>query len=68
MQTIQTYLSDGWFISEAATVLARGANDESSGYILTLADPSGRFTRETFVARAADVDELLKRQRVPMAA
>lgn len=67
MQTIQTFLSDGWFISEAATVLARGANDENGGYILTLADPSGRFVRETFVPRAADVDELLERQRVPMA-
>ncbi len=68
MQTIQSYLSDGWFISEAATVLARGANNESGGYILTLADPSGRFTRETYVPRAADVDEMLKQQRVPMAA
>ncbi len=67
MQTIQTFLSDGWFISEAATVLARGANDENGGYILILADPSGRFVRETFVPRAADVDELLERQRVPMA-
>ncbi len=67
MQTIQSYLSDGWFISEAATVLARGANDENGGYILTLADPSGRFVRETFVPRAADVDELLRQQRVPMA-
>lgn len=68
MQTIQSYLSDGWFISEAATMLAHGANDENGGYILTLADPSGRFMRETFVPRTADVDELLKRQRVPMAA
>ncbi len=68
MQTIQSYLSDGWFISEAATVLARGANDENGGYILTLADPSGRFMRETFVPHAADVEDLLKQQRVPMAA
>lgn len=67
MQTIQTYLSDGWFISEAVTLLAHGANNENSGYILTLADPSGRFERETFVPRTPDVDNLLKQQRVPMA-
>lgn len=67
MQIIEPYLSDGWFISEATVLLAGGANDENSGYILTLADPSGRFVREAFVPRAADVDELLKQQRVPMA-
>ncbi len=68
MQTIQSYLSEGWFISEAVTMLAHGANDENSGYILTLADPSGRLMRETFVPRTADVEDLLKQQRVPMAA
>ncbi len=67
MQIIEPYLSNGWFISEATVLLAGGANDENSGYILTLADPSGRFMREAFVRRAADVDELLKQQRVPMA-
>ncbi len=65
MQTIERFLSDGWFISEATLLLAHGANDENSGYILTLADPSGRLMRETFVPRTADVDELLKRQHVP---
>lgn len=67
MQTIETYLNDGWFISEAATVLAHGVNDENGGYILTLADPSGHFVRQTFVPRSADVDALLRQQRVPMA-
>ncbi len=67
MQSVQNYLSDGWFISEAITLLAHGVNDENGGYILTLGDPSGRFIRETFVPRSADVDELLKRQRVPIA-
>lgn len=67
MRTIESFLSDGWFISEATTVLARGANNENSGYILTLSDPTGRFIRETFVPRAAEVDTLLKQQRVPMA-
>lgn len=67
MQIIEPYLSDGWFISEATVLLAGGSNDENSGYILTLADPSGRFMREAFVPRAADVDEMLKQQRVPMA-
>lgn len=68
MNTIQTYLSTGWIISEAAKMLAHGANNENGGYILTLADPSGHYTRETFVPRSVDMDELLKRQRVPMAA
>ncbi|MCS6993502.1 MAG: hypothetical protein N2117_08985 [Anaerolineales bacterium] len=68
MQAIQTYLNDGWFITEAATVLAHGVNNESGGYILTLADPSGHFIRQTFVPRSRDVEELLRRERVPMAA
>ena len=68
MHLIQTYLSNGWVISEAVTLLAHGVNNENGGYILTLSDPSGRFIRETFVPRSLDVDELLKRQRVPMAA
>ena len=68
MNTVQTYLSAGWVISEAATLLAHGANNENGGYILTLADPSGHFIRETFVPHSMDVDEILKRQRVPMAA
>ena len=68
MNNFQTYLQDGWIISEAARVLAHGTNNENGGYILTLADPRGLFIRETFVPRSADVDEILKRQRVPMAA
>lgn len=67
MQAIEMYLNDGWFITEAATVLAHGVNAENGGYILTLADPSGHFIRQTFVPRSADVDDLLRRERVPMA-
>jgi hypothetical protein len=68
MQAIETYLLQGWTISEAAQMLAHGANNEASGYILTLSDPTGHFMRETYVSRSADVDELLKRELVPMAA
>lgn len=67
MNAIQTYLHEGWIISEAAHLLATGANNENGGYILTMADPTGHFIHETFVPRSADVDELLKRQLVPMA-
>jgi hypothetical protein len=48
-------------------MLAHGANNENGGYILQLADPTGHFIRETFVPRSTDVDELLKREHVPMA-
>ena len=68
MNSIETYLHQGWVISEAAQMLAHGQNDENSGYILTLADPTGHFMRETFVPRSADMDALLKREFVPMAA
>jgi hypothetical protein len=68
MNAIQPYLHQGWIISEAAKMLAHGNNNENGGYLLTLADPSGRFIRETFVPRSTDMDELLKRQHVPMAA
>jgi hypothetical protein len=67
LHAIQTYLHAGWIISAAAHMLAHGANNENGGYILTLADPTGRFVREDFVPRSVDIDELLKRQRVPMA-
>jgi hypothetical protein len=67
MDTIQSYLHKGWTISEAAKMLAHGANNENGGYILQLADPTGHFIRETFVPRSTDVDELLKREHVPMA-
>jgi len=66
MNVIQTYLHLGWVISEAALVLAHGNNNENSGYLLTLSDPGGRYTRETFVSRSLDVDDLLARERVPM--
>jgi hypothetical protein len=68
MHTIETYLDQGWIISEAAQMLAHGLNDENSGYILTLTDPTGRFMRETFVSRSAEMDSLLKQEFVPMAA
>lgn len=68
MHAIETYLGKGWIISEAAQMLAHGRNDENSGYILTLSDPTGHFMRETFVRRSADMDALLKQQLVPMAA
>jgi hypothetical protein len=67
MNAIQTYLHEGWIISEAAKMLAHGTNNENDGYILLLADPTGHFIRETFVPRSADVDDLLKREHVPMA-
>ena len=68
MHAIETYLHQGWTISEAAQMLAHGQNNENSGYILTLADPTGHFMRETYVPRSADMDDLLKRELVPMAA
>jgi carotenoid cleavage dioxygenase-like enzyme len=67
MHLIQTYLHQGWMISEAALVLAHGNNNENSGYLLTLSDPGGRYIREAFVTRSMDVDDLLARERVPMA-
>ncbi len=67
MKLIQTYLQAGWTISEASKMLAHGVNNENGGYLLTLADPSGHFIRETFVPRSTDVDALLKRSQVPMA-
>jgi hypothetical protein len=68
MNLVETYLHQGWTISEAAQMLAHGKNDENSGYILTLADPTGHLLRETYVRRSADMDALLKQQHVPMAA
>jgi hypothetical protein len=68
MHTIETYLHQGWTINEAAQMLAHGTNNEASGYILTLSDPTGHFMRETYVLRSADMDDLLKRELVPMAA
>ncbi len=68
MQAIETYLDQGWIISEAAQMLAHGQNNEDSGYILTLSDPTGHYMRETYVPRSADMDDLLKRELVPMAA
>jgi hypothetical protein len=68
MHAIETYLHQGWTINGAAQMLAHGRNDENSGYILTLSDPTGHFMRETYVSRSTDMDDLLKRERVPMAA
>jgi hypothetical protein len=58
-------LDEGWQILEAADFLAHGKNAEGRGYLLTLAHPQRRLTREWDVVRSPEMDTLLAFEGVP---
>ncbi len=67
MDPVMTDLRQGWTILEAATVLARGTNNEGRGYLLTLANASGSLQHKYYVPQTSEIERLLANESVPVA-
>jgi hypothetical protein len=60
-------LDDGWQILEATRLSARGKTGLDQYYLLTLTDPVRMLVRQTTLQKNDQIDDLLERERVPMA-
>jgi hypothetical protein len=63
--TLKTELTNGWNILEATNFLARGNNNEDSGYLITLFHPNKLLTKDFLVNNGADVQTILLDHKVP---
>jgi hypothetical protein len=68
MDHVMTDLHRGWTILEAATVLARGTNNEGRGYLLTLSNASGSLQHQYYVPQTSEVERLLAGESLPVSA
>lgn len=68
MNKIIEALNKGWTISEVATVLASGQNDEGRGYLVTLAEPGIHRLHKLYLPYSAEVETLLSQASLPLAA
>lgn len=68
MSKVIEALNKGWTISEVATVLARGRNDEGRGFLVTLVEPSYHMLREVYLPYSKETEALLDRASMPVAA
>ncbi len=62
--TINGALREGWQILESANYLARGRNNEGSGYLITLYHPARNQVRQTSVLASQEMDNLLTKKFV----
>jgi hypothetical protein len=68
MSNVIEALKTGWAISDFATVLAHGLNDEGRGFLVTLMEPKNHMSREVYLPYSAETEVLLKRASMPLAA
>ena len=61
-------LKTGWAVSDVATVLAHGQNDEGRGFLVTLMEPKNHMSREVYLPYSVETEALLKRASRPLAA
>ena len=60
MSNLIEALKNGWTVSEVATVLARGQNDEGRGFLVTLMEPQNHLSREIYLPYTAEAEALLQ--------
>ncbi len=59
-------LQKGWMVSEVATVLARGTNDEGRGYLVTLLEPGRYLLHELYLPYSVEAEALLNQASLPV--
>lgn len=68
MGTVIDALKMGWTVSEVATVLAHGQNDEGRGFLVTLVEPRNHMSREMYLPYSIETETFLKRASIPLGA
>lgn len=68
MNNVIHALQDGWTVSQVATVLAHGRNDEGRGFLVTLAEPHLHMLRELYLPYSQEAETLLKQDSQSLAA
>ena len=66
MKNIIEALDAGWAISDVATVLARGKNDEGRGFLVTLVEPKIHLSREVYLSYSPEAEALLNQAAMPL--
>lgn len=61
-------LKKGWTVSEVASVLAHGQNDEGRGFLVTLMEPKNHLSREMYLPYSLETESFLQRASTPLAA
>ena len=59
MSNVIEALNNGWKVSDVATVLAHGQNDEGRGFLVTLMEPKHHMSREIYLPYSAETENLL---------
>jgi hypothetical protein len=59
MNNVVEALKKGWIVSEVATVLARGANDEGRGYLVTFMEPDSYLLHTLYLPYSVEAEALL---------
>jgi hypothetical protein len=68
MSNVIEALKTGWTVSDFATVLAHGRNDEGRGFLITLVEPKIHMSREVYLPYSAETEAMLKHASMPLAA
>ena len=68
MSNVVDALKKGWTVSEVATVLAHGQNDEGRGFLVTLVEPKNHMSREMYLPYSMETETFLKRASTPLGA
>ena len=68
MSNVVDALKKGWTVSEVATVLAHGRNDEGRGFLVTLVEPKNHMSREMYLPYSMETETFLKRASTPLGA
>ena len=68
MSNVVDALKKGWTVSEVATVLAHGRNDEGRGFLVTLVEPKNHMSREMYLPYSMETETFLERASTPLGA
>ena len=61
-------LKKGWSVSDVATVLAHGRNDEGRGFLVTLMEPKNHMSRQVYLPYSPETEALLNQAAMPLSA
>ena len=61
-------LKKGWSVSDVATVLAHGRNDEGRGFLVTLMEPKNHMSRQVYLPYSPETEALLNQAAMPLIA
>ena len=61
-------LKKGWSVSDVATVLAHGRNDEGRGFLVTLMEPKNHMSRQVYLPYSPETEALLNQAAMSLSA